>query len=133
MTLTELCAAFLARFCSPRIKDLARYRMRMGCNLRRIDKLAAQVARIRAVELRTRTSHRSAICSAAVIPAAACATTSPASAPSFRGPCAGLLERNPAHGVEQPPPPPPERRDNWMPRDPPLAGRGRPNSEAAPA
>src|SRR5688572_32454014 len=50
MTLGQLFIAFLERFSSPRIKDLARYRERLGILLRRVGKYAPQVMRVRAVE-----------------------------------------------------------------------------------
>lgn len=113
MTLTELCAAFLVRFSSPRIKDLARYRMRMGCNLRRVDRLAAQVARIRAVELRTPHIAQIRDLLSRRYPSGSVRNTLASLSAVFSWAVReGLLERNPAHGVEQPPPP--QRSDEWL-------------------
>lgn len=113
LTLHELCSAFLSRFSSPRIKDLNRYRMRLRCILRRVDKWAPQVAKVRAIELRP--AHIAQIrdhVSRRYPNGTVRNTLAGLSAVFSWARREGLLDRNPAHGVEQPSPP--QRVDEWL-------------------
>lgn len=116
LTLGALFDAFLARFSSPRIKDMTRYRLRLGVLLRRVGKCAPPLTRIKATELRPAHVAQIRDLLSRHYPSGTVRNTLAGLSAVFSWAVReGLLERNPAHRVEQPPPP--QRVDEWLDAD----------------
>lgn len=105
MTVAGLCERFLTDYASPRLKDLAAYRRTAASRLRRVlphigEVRLAELGRAHVIRARDGLSRR--------YPAGTTRTSLTALMAVFSWAVRqGLLEKNPAHGVERPPPPSP--------------------------
>ncbi len=103
MTVAELCDRFLKEYTSPRLKDLAVYRQTAASRLRRVlphigHVRLGELSKEHVIKARDELGKRHP-------PGTTRATLIPLMAAFSWGVKQGLLDKNPAHGVERPAPP----------------------------
>ena len=113
LTLEALFRRYLEEYSSPRLKNMAAYRTRVGVLFRRVSKHAPQVARLQLGELRPVHIERVRDALSRRYPAGTVRNSiAGISAALSWAERQSLIDKNPARGVEQPPPPP--RVDEWL-------------------
>jgi integrase len=109
LTVAELFERYCADYTNPKCKDIAAYRRRTNYQLQRVMKIAPQIARLRSAALTASDIAKlREILSKHLAAGTVRTTLIPISAALAWAVREGLLERNPAVGVQRPPAPAPK-------------------------